>query len=733
MAAVICFGIVAVWSASRNIETFRQVNEIRQTVECCDRIFVQMLDIETGMREFVGSGDEKLLDRYLEGVTSIHESFAMAQRLTHQNPKQRVQLQTLEPLIEQKLAFVDETVQLCRKGDLSGARQRIASGQGRRMMDQIRKVIAQVETEESVELRTRVADEETATHTTIVIIIVSGLISLALVGLAGLIVRHDFWKRKDVEADLHVASERLALATRATNVGIWDWNIADAKLFWDDATYDIYGVTRGQFVPSYEAFEAMIHPDDRQRVREDVQSAVRGEKEYALEFRVVWPDKSVRYLETKATILRDDSGKPIRMLGTNWDVTERKQVEDALRQSEETMRMMTESVPQMVWMCRPDGWNIFINQKWVDYTGQSVEECNGHGWNKPFHPDDQLRAWNAWKLAIKTGGPYDLECRLRRTDGAYHWFLIRGLPVRDAQGAILKWFGTCTDIDDRKKAEEQIEALNARLAQQAASLEKEVCKRTAKLSESMKSLETLTYSMAHDLRTPVRAMSSITVALLEDVPLDKTGKDYAQRIHNAARRMDKLLSDLLDYGRLTHIQFCTRPVNLKHQIDNVLTHFAEDISKTNAAIRIHEPMPLVLANERLLEQTLSNLLSNALKFVAPGMAPKIFFHAETRGSAVRLWVEDNGIGIAPEYREKIFQLFQRLHPTEVFPGTGVGLAIVHRAVEDMGGHVGVESEKGWGSRFWIELPAAENADDTTTFISIGDHAPTTNRALKTVA
>ncbi|MGZ4964618.1 MAG: PAS domain-containing protein, partial [Limisphaerales bacterium] len=509
LTAVVCFGIVAAWSASRNSETFRQVNDIRQTVECCERIFAHMLEIETEMRGFVGSGDEKFLDPYVEGATSIHESFGMAQRLTRHNPKQRVQLQMLEPLIQEKLAFVGETIQIYRKGDRNGARQRIASGQGRRMMDQIRTVIAQVEAEENVEMRTRLAEEETATHTTVVIIIVSGLISLALVGLAGLTVRHDFWKRKEVEADLHVASERLALATRATNVGIWDWNIADEKLFWDDATYEIYGVTRDQFVPSYEAFEAMVHPDDRQRVREDVQSAVRGEKEYALEFRVVWPDKSFRYLETKATILRDDSGKPVRMLGTNWDVTQRKRVEEALRQSEETMRMMTESIPQMIWMCRPDGWNIYINQKWVDYTGQSAKECSGHGWNKPFHPDDQLRAWNAWKLATETGGAYDLECRLRRTDGAYRWFLIRGLPVRDAQGAILKWFGTCTDIHDRKKDEQEIKALNARLEQQAANLEKEVCERTAKLSASIKSLETLTYSMAHDLRAPVCAMAGL--------------------------------------------------------------------------------------------------------------------------------------------------------------------------------------------------------------------------------
>jgi PAS domain S-box-containing protein len=363
-------------------------------------------------------------------------------------------------------------------------------------------------------------------------------------------------------------------------------------------------------------------------------------------------------------------------------------------------------------MCRPDGWNIYFNQKWVDYTGLTLEESYGHGWNKPFHPDDQLRAWEAWKRATETGGWYDLECRLRRFDGAYRWFLIRGVPVRNAQGNILKWFGTCTDIDDRKKAEQEIEALNAKLKHHAENLEKEVSERTAKLRDSIHSLETLTYTIAHDLRAPLRAMSGFTAALLEDVPLDETGKNYANRIHRAAERMDRLVNDLLEYGQLTHLKFDVHPVNLKAQIQNVLGQFAAEIQKKKAVIRVHEPMPIILGNERLLEQILTNLLANALKFIAPGVTPKVHFRAETRGSMVRVWVEDNGIGLAPQYHEKVFQLFQRLHTVEEFPGTGVGLAIVKRAVEQMGGQAGLESEEGRGSRFWIELREAGKQDGT---------------------
>ncbi|MHB8521209.1 MAG: PAS domain-containing protein [Limisphaerales bacterium] len=140
------------------------------------------------------------------------------------------------------------------------------------------------------------------------------------------------------------------------------------------------------------------------------------------------------------------------------DITERKRMEDALRASEQEFRSLAEAMPQIVWATRPDGWNIYFNQRWVDYTGLTLEQSYGHGWNIPFHPDDKQRGWEAWQRATQNGGTYSLECRLRRADGAYRWWLIRGVPLRNASGEILKWFGTCTDIEDLKQAEVQNQA-----------------------------------------------------------------------------------------------------------------------------------------------------------------------------------------------------------------------------------------------------------------------------------
>ncbi|MGO9380085.1 MAG: PAS domain S-box protein [Dissulfurispiraceae bacterium] len=146
------------------------------------------------------------------------------------------------------------------------------------------------------------------------------------------------------------------------------------------------------------------------------------------------------------------------------EVSDRKVAEEALRESETEFRLLAESMPQIVWATRPDGWNIYFNQQWVDYTGLTLEESYGHGWNIPFHPDDKQRAWEAWQEATKNGSPYDIECRLRRADGVYKWWLIRGAPVLDASGTIIKWFGTCTDIDDIKLAEQKLLSQNLKNA-----------------------------------------------------------------------------------------------------------------------------------------------------------------------------------------------------------------------------------------------------------------------------
>ena len=175
------------------------------------------------------------------------------------------------------------------------------------------------------------------------------------------------------------------------------------------------------------------------------------------ELNVTCKDGTVRVVVISNLVIEDC------ILAAFIDITERKRAEEALRKSEQEFRALAEAVPQIVWATRPDGWNIYFNQQWVDYTGLTLDESHGHGWNTPFHPDDKQRAWDAWQRATQHNEPYLLECRLRRADGVYRWWLIHGTPMRGANGEIQKWFGTCTDIEELKQAEVALRESEERL------------------------------------------------------------------------------------------------------------------------------------------------------------------------------------------------------------------------------------------------------------------------------
>ena len=251
--------------------------------------------------------------------------------------------------------------------------------------------------------------------------------------------------------------------------------------------------------------------------------------------------------------------------------------------------------------------------------------------------------------------------------------------------------------------------LHERIQRQAAELEQRVQERTRELEVANQELDAFSYSISHDLRAPLRAMQGFTEALLEDYGgrLDAAGKDYAQRVVAASRRMDLLIQDLLAYSRLSRTELPLETVSVETVVDEVCAQMATELKSRGAEIGVDRPLARVMAHRAVFGQVLTNLLSNAVKFVGPTTAPRIRIRTDVRGDWVRLWVEDNGIGIPPEHQERIFRVFERLHGVEQYPGTGIGLAIVQRGIARLGGRVGVESAPAEGSRFWVELKSAE--------------------------
>lgn len=248
--------------------------------------------------------------------------------------------------------------------------------------------------------------------------------------------------------------------------------------------------------------------------------------------------------------------------------------------------------------------------------------------------------------------------------------------------------------------------LREHLQRYTEQLEQEVHRRTQQLEATNSDLEAFVYSVSHDLREPLRAIQSYNRIVLDDHfdQLDFEGQTCTQRIAENAERMDLLIQNLLAYSRLGRATLSLQPVNLDQLLQELLNQLEVELRQHHAEVIVESPLPTVRGQYATLSQVITNLLTNAIKFVSAGTQPRIRVWAEPIDQRIRLWIEDNGVGIDPQYHSRIFQVFERLHGLESYPGTGIGLAIVQKGVERMGGRVGVESTPEHGSQFWIELP-----------------------------
>jgi PAS domain S-box-containing protein len=292
-----------------------------------------------------------------------------------------------------------------------------------------------------------------------------------------------------------------------------------------------------------------------------------------------------------------------------------------------------------------------------------------------------------------------LETMRLTKDGRRITVSVSVSPLKDNEGHVIGASTILRDVSDAVAARQA-------LAGGREELEREVDERTTKLKEILREMEAFTYTVAHDLRSPLRAIAGCSELLIEEHGAElSTGSapEYLRKISDGARKMDELIRDLLEYSHLARTDLKLDPVPLEGAVTEALAQQERLIKDRNAQVTVDRPLPVVQAHGPTLTRVLANLVSNAVKFVSPGKTPVVRVRSEPRKGRVRLWVEDNGIGIEAAYLERIFRVFERLNRQEEYPGTGIGLAIVRRAVERMGGRSGVESTPGQGSRFWIDL------------------------------
>jgi PAS domain S-box-containing protein len=347
-----------------------------------------------------------------------------------------------------------------------------------------------------------------------------------------------------------------------------------------------------------------------------------------------------------------------------------------------------------------EGRFLQINPVWEKTLGFSEQELKARAGLDFVHPDERADMEKQLERLRKGDVTTYFEGRYRCKDGSYRWLGWTAAPFVSEK--LIYIFAR--DITTRKQHEAAIEGLNRQLEH-----------RVQQLTEANAELEAFNYTISHDLRSPLRSMQGFAQALIEDCneELNETGKGYTRRIMTSSQYMDTLLQDLLKYSRLSRTEMDRTTLNLESVVNEVIESLSREVEDKKGAVEIERPLLQVYANLSTLKQVLSNLITNALKFVEEGSSPRIRIRTEQRDGSVRVWVEDNGIGIAQEHQDKIFGLFERLHNANHYPGTGVGLAIVRKAMERMGGRVGLISKPSQGSRFWLELPSSPREDAPT--------------------
>jgi PAS domain S-box-containing protein len=349
----------------------------------------------------------------------------------------------------------------------------------------------------------------------------------------------------------------------------------------------------------------------------------------------------------------------------------------------------------------PDGIILWANRVDSEMVGYSHEEYIGMN-IADVHADADAIEDILDRLA-RGEKLRDYEARLKCKDGSIKTVLIDSSVLWD-KGRFLHSQCFTRDITDRKRTEEALRATQIELARANEELERRVEERTASLSEAIKQLEEFSHTVSHDLRAPLRGILTYSTILLDDhgKALSAESASYVRRIADNAGRLDRMVTDVLAYSKAVRGEQPTAPVSLVDLVTALLTSLRA-LQPPGTQIEVG-PLFDVMAHAPSLSQAVENLLGNALKFVRAGVPPKIRIWSEVRGSRVRLWVEDNGIGIPPAHQGRIFAIFERVHAHLPYEGSGVGLAIVKKAVSRSGGEVGVESDGLNGSRFWIELP-----------------------------
>jgi len=507
-----------------------------------------------------------------------------------------------------------------------------------------------------------------------------------LVGIA-----RDITALKQSEETLRLSQQRLELAQEAGGIGIWDCDPVTGDSHCSSGYGPLYGLPPGDLAPTPEGWLELVHPEDRDRVRAEVDRAVQRTDCFNSEFRVVWPDGTVHWLYGKGQVLRDSQGNPTRMIGVNMDISERKHAEATVRESEERFRIVADTAPVMIWVSGRDKLCTFSNAAWLTFTGRTMEQELGNGWSQSVHPADVDRCIAIYSSSFDARREFQIEYRVRRADGQYRWVLDNGVPRFEPDGAFAGYIGSRIDITDLKRNQEET------LARQ-----------------KLEDLGVLAGGIAHDFNNLLGSVLAETELVEADLAAGLSPHEEIERIKTVAIRGAEIVRELMIYAGQDQTS-AFESVDLSRLTAEMLELMKVSTSK-HAVLKsnLDKNLPRVWGNAPQIRQVLMNLVINASEAIGEkGGTIEITTSLVTGGAGsagdyVRLEVSDNGCGITQEAKAKIFNPFF----TTKLVGRGLGLAVVHGIVRAHGGAIEIESAPGQGATFRVTLPctsAAQNA------------------------
>lgn len=725
------------WNTLRLVENERRVSHTHEVLEKLNEIEATVADAETGQRGYLITGGAKYLQTYHAAVGRIQQQLARLNQLTADNPEQQARTVKLRALVQSRLDRLQHNAAVRKTEGFQAAQQIVGTDQGQLLMEQIRSTAQAMQAVENKLLTQRAAETSRSLNVKIVTNVVGTLLGAAAVCLAFYLFRRTLAERRSAEK-----YERL-LARREAALGeIRQRALSDDKI---DVLFDKSSrlIAETLDVPLVKVLELL--PDGRDfllragvgwseaRLGETKVSAaldsqagftlrssepvVRGDltthqpvivRDLRSETRFSGPPFLLRHgvVSGISVIIYGQPDQPFGVLGAHTTherqftddeahflqtmanvlaaAIQRRRAEVALRDSENRFRALADSVPEIVWTSLPDGRCDYVNRRWYEFTGMSLTETLGFGWVAALHEDDAQRSTDRWMHSMKTGEPFQCEYRFRKKDGTYRWCLGRALPMEDENKQIVKWFGNCMDIDQRKRMEVALKDADRRKDEFLAML-------------------------GHELRNPLTPITSAVEMLRLKSPADPDIRWSVDTIVHQSDQIIRLVDDLLDVSRIVHGKIRLEPemVDLRTIAERAVEMCQPLIEAKQHQLTMSlsdEPIQLMADPTRLI-QVVENLLTNAVKYTQE--KGHIWLSTGRDKDQAVLRVRDNGIGIADDVLPNVFDLFMQEENPFVHSqgGLGLGLRLVSNLVQMHGGSVQAESEgPEQGSEFIVRIP-----------------------------